>query len=255
MSEVNVTGLSSLVQSLLRLPRPTKRVVMLVADATMLPVTLWVSLVLKYDRLFAIERYGHLLAATVVIGLSAFSLLGLYRAVIRFMGPKAMAAVVMAVTLMVVTLGIYDRSFGVWELPLSALAMFWAAALLYVAGSRFLIRYMFFYGIHGRTAKRVAIYGAGEAGARLSSVLLGGPDFEPVAFIDDKRALQGNHINGIKVHSPKALPKLMQKHGIERVLLAMPSASKRRRREILTVLEPLGLHVQLLPDLSDIISG
>jgi len=101
----------------------------------------------------------------------------------------------------------------------------------------------------------VAIYGAGEAGAKLSSVLLGGPDFEPVAFIDDKRALHGNHINGIKVHSSKALPELVQRYGVERVLLAMPSASRRRKNEILTALEPMGVHVQSLPDLSDIICG
>jgi len=193
--------------------------------------------------------------ATVVIGLTVFSLFGLYRAVIRFMGQKAMGALVMAVTLTVVMLGVYDRAFGVWQLPYSALAMFLATALLYVAGSRLVVRYLFSYGINSPSAKRVAIYGAGEAGAKLSSVLLGGPDFEPVAFIDDKRALHGNHINGIKVHSSKALPELVQRYGVERVLLAMPSASRRRKNEILTALEPMGVHVQSLPDLSDIICG
>jgi len=240
---------------LLALPRPAKRFLMICADALMIPLALWSALVLKYDRLFAIERYGHLLAATVVIGLTVFSLFGLYRAVIRFMGQKAMGALVMAVTLTVVMLGVYDRAFGVWQLPYSALAMFWATALLYVASSRLVVRYLFSYGINGPSAKRVAIYGAGEAGAKLSSVLLGGPDFEPVAFIDDKRSLHGNHINGIKVFSPKALPELVQRYGIERVLLAMPSAPRRRKNEILTALEPFGVHVQSLPDLSDIICG
>jgi FlaA1/EpsC-like NDP-sugar epimerase len=255
VNEHGIAGLSTLAQSLLALPRRSKRIIMILADAVMLPVALWLALVLKFDRLFAIERYGHLLAATVAIGLTVFSLFGLYRAVIRFMGPKAMAAVVMAVTLSVVLLGIYDRSLGAWQLPSSALAMYWAAALLYVAGSRFIIRYMFFYGLKVRSAKRVAIYGAGEAGAKLSSVLLGGPDFQPVAFIDDKRTLVGNSINGLKVYAADALPALMKKHNLERVLLAIPSASKRRRREILNSLEPLGIHVQLLPDLYDIISG
>lgn len=244
-----------MVQSLIRLPRPAKRLIALGADGIMLPVALWTSLVLKYDRLFAIERYGHLFAAAVVIGLTLFSLFGLYRAVIRFMGPKAMGAVVIAVTLSVITLGVYDRLFGVWQLPISALAMYWAAALLYVAGSRFIVRYLCFYGIKRREAEKVAIYGAGEAGAKLSSILLGSSDIQPVAFIDDKRALQGNSINGLKVHGPQALPTLMRKHNIERILLAMPSASMYRRREILNSLEPLGIRVQLLPDLYDIISG
>src|SRR4029077_7096460 len=47
----------------------------------------------------------------------------------------------------------------------------------------------------------------------------------------------------------------VQHRRIDRVLLAMPSASRRRRREILTQLEPLGVHVQSLPNLSDLISG
>lgn len=255
VGELNERSFSAFAQSLLRLPRGSKRLIMIVSDAIMLPSTLWLALILKFDRLLAIERYGHLLAATVAIGLTFFTLFGLYRAVIRFMGPKAMAAVVMAVTASVVVLGIYDRAFGVWQLPLSALAMYWAAAMLYVAGSRFIVRYVFFYGIKDRAAKRVAIYGAGEAGAKLSSILLGGTDIQPVAFIDDKRALQGNSINGIKVHGPQMLPALMKKYDIERVLLAMPSASKYRRREILNSLEPLGIRVQLLPDLYDIISG
>src|SRR3977135_3807713 len=42
---------------------------------------------------------------------------------------------------------------------------------------------------------------------------------------------------------------------MDRILLALPSASRRRRREILTQLEPLGVHVQSLPNLSDLISG
>src|SRR6185295_14277554 len=122
-------------------------------------------------------------------------------------------------------------------------------------GSRFFIRYLFSRTRNGKPPARVAIYGSGDAGARLSSVLMGGPHFQPVAFIDDKRALQGSQINGLRVHDPRELPKLVRAQGIERLLLAMPSASRRRRREILTSLEPLGIHVQSLPDLSDIIAG
>jgi FlaA1/EpsC-like NDP-sugar epimerase len=101
----------------------------------------------------------------------------------------------------------------------------------------------------------VAIYGAGDAGARVSSVLRGGPDFEPVAFIDDKKSLQGSNINGIRVYGSDCLPELVRQRKIDRILLALPSASRRRRREILTRLEPLGVHVQSLPNLSDLISG
>jgi FlaA1/EpsC-like NDP-sugar epimerase len=86
-------------------------------------------------------------------------------------------------------------------------------------------------------------------------VLLGGPDYYPVAFVDDKTSLQGSNINGIRVYDPESLPDLVRQRRIDRILLAMPSASRRRRREVLAQLEPLGVHVQSLPNLSDLISG
>jgi FlaA1/EpsC-like NDP-sugar epimerase len=230
---------------------------MLAADAVAIPVALWASLVLKFDVLVpAPARDLRLFLVAVGSALLVFSILGLYHAVIRFMGPKAMLTVVAGVSLSAMILGAYDR-FGsaAATLPAAALAIYWALALLYVIGSRFFIRYLFSRTRNGKPPARVAIYGAGDAGARLSSVLMGGPHFAPVVVLDDKRSLQGIQINGLRVHDPRDLPMLIHRHGIERILLAMPSASRRRRREILTSLEPLGVHVQSLPDLSDIIAG
>ncbi|MEP7244889.1 MAG: nucleoside-diphosphate sugar epimerase/dehydratase, partial [Gammaproteobacteria bacterium] len=229
---------------------------MLVADAVAVPLALWAAMVLKFDR-FDPPFQPFITYLPVAIGstLIIFSVLGLYRAVIRFMGPKAMLIVVAGVTLSALVLLGFDRSSVGYGIPASAFAIFWALALLYVIGSRFFVRYLFSRSRNGKPPARVAIYGAGDAGARLSSVLIGSAHFEPVVFIDDKRASQGSQINGLKVSDPRDLPKLVRQHGIERVLLAMPSASRRRRREILTSLEPLGIHVQSLPDLSDIIAG
>src|SRR6202044_3912563 len=91
--------------------------------------------------------------------------------------------------------------------------------------------------------------------APVCSALLGGPDFEPVAFIDDKKSLHGSSINGIRVYGPESLREMVRKRRVDRILLALPSVSRRRRREILTALEPLGVHVQTLPNLADLISG
>jgi FlaA1/EpsC-like NDP-sugar epimerase len=156
----------------------------------------------------------------------------------------------------VLVLAAFDRFIASQQIPLSAFGIYWALALPWVGGSRFVARYLFVRRSGGKgTAARLAIYGAGDAGARVCSALLGGPDFEPVAFIDDKKSLQGSNINGIVVYGSESLPELVRRRRIDRILLAMPSASRRRRREILTSLEPLGLHVQSLPNLSDLISG
>jgi FlaA1/EpsC-like NDP-sugar epimerase len=248
---------NSAAAAILALPRETKRIIMATADAVAIPTALWAALALKFDRLDpALDRTFAYFLVAVASALFFFSVFGLYRAVIRFMGPKAMVTVIAGVSLSVFVLAAFDRFFASHQIPLSALGIYWALALPYVGGSRFVARYLFLRrsGVRG-TAARVAIYGAGNAGARVSSVLLGGPDFEPVAFIDDKKSLQGSSINGIAVYGPDSLQELVRRRRIDRILLAMPSASRRRRREILTALEPLGVHVQSLPNLSDLISG
>ena len=252
----HIRRVPAVAETLVGLSRSTKRAIMLIADAVAIPTALWAAMVLKFDRFDPpLQRYITYFLVAVSSTLLIFSVLGLYRAVIRFMGPKAMLTVVAGVSLSVLIIATYDRFDASAQLPLSALAIYWCLALLYVTGSRFFVRYLFSRTRNGEPPARVAIYGAGDAGARLSSVLMGGPHFQPVAFVDDKKALQGSQINGIRVSDTEDLPRLVRERGIERVLLAMPSASRRRRREILAALEPLGIHVQSLPDLSDIISG
>jgi FlaA1/EpsC-like NDP-sugar epimerase len=243
--------------AVLALPRKTKRLIMATADAVAIPTALWAALALKFDRLDpSLDRTFAYFLVAIVSALFFFSVFGLYRAIIRFMGPRAMLTVIAGVSLSVLVLAAFDRFIASQQIPLSAFGIYWALALPWVGGSRFVARYLFVRRSGGKgTAARLAIYGAGDAGARVCSALLGGPDFEPVAFIDDKKSLQGSNINGIVVYGSESLQELVRRRRIDRILLAMPSASRRRRREILTSLEPLGLHVQSLPNLSDLISG
>jgi FlaA1/EpsC-like NDP-sugar epimerase len=247
----------ALAEAVLALPRETKRLIMVVADAIAIPTALWAALALKFDTLDPqIQRTFAYFLVALGSALLVFSVFGLYRAVIRFMGPKAVVTVIAGVTFSVLALAIFDRMIASHQIPLSAFGIYWALALPYVGGSRFLAR-SFFLRASGprKRAARVAIYGAGDAGARLCSVLLGGPDFRPVIFVDDKKTLQGSVIHGIRVYDAEMLPDLARRHRIDRILLAMPTASRRRRREVIMQLEPLGVHVQSMPNLSDLIAG
>src|SRR5438045_1545018 len=210
----------SAAEALLALPRETKRLIMATADAVAIPTALWAALALKFDRLDpALDRTFAYFLVAVASALFFFSVFGLYRAVIRFVGPKAMITVTAGVSLSVLVLAGFDRFLASQQIPLSAFGIYGAFALLYVGGSRFVARALFLHTGNGKPVARVAIYGAGDAGARVSSVLLGGPDFEPVAFIDDKRSLQGSIINGIQVYGPDCLSELVRRRKIDRVLL------------------------------------
>jgi UDP-N-acetylglucosamine 4,6-dehydratase len=248
---------ASIAEAILALPRTTKRLVMVTADAVAIPTALWAALALKFDTLDpVIDRTFAYFLVALGSALFFFAVFGLYRAVIRFMGPKATVTVTAGVTFSVLVLAIFDRFIASHQIPLSAFGIYWALALPYVGGSRFIARYLFLRaGGTRRSAVRVAIYGAGNAGARICSILQGGPEFLPVAFIDDRKSLQGSNVSGIRVYGAENLGEMVRHKRIDRILLAIPSAPRRRRLEILTTLEPLGVHVQSLPNLSDLISG
>ena len=236
------------------LPRTSKRLLMMAADALLLPLALWTAMALRRGELFAPSHVGVLLC-TALFGVVMLSLMGLYRSVTRFIGVRVVGRIAFAVTLGTLVLAFLDSPSASWHIRYSSLTVFWAFAVLFIAGSRAVVQYLCLSALNAGGRKRIAIYGAGEAGARLSRFLIGGPDFDVVAFVDDRVALHHRQINGVTVYPPADLPSLVITRKIDRVLIAMPSAPHRRRREVLEDLEPLGVHVQSLPDLADIISG
>jgi FlaA1/EpsC-like NDP-sugar epimerase len=237
--------------------RATKKAIMLVSDFVAIPICLFLAISL---RLGSLDHFGAIgwwpYVAALAIAIPLFVKLGLYRAIVRYMGGKALVTVLLGVTLTSILMLALDASLQPRRIPYASLVIFWALATIYTAGSRALVRYLFFSrAAKGGLRERVIIYGAGDAGARLSALLKEAGDYLPVAFVDDKRALQHSHINGITVYPPAELQQLISSMDAKRILLAVPGASRRRRQEILTSIGGLGAHVQSLPDLMDLISG
>ena len=237
------------------LPGAVKRLIAVGADLIMMPLALWAALSLKVGTpAFSLADWPAYVAVTA-ISTPIFVRLGLYSAVIRFLGHKAVFAVAFAVLLSALFLGLLGQALHIRALSWSVVTIYSCLVLLYVAGSRVVVRYYLLTRHFQPTVARVAIYGAGEAGARLSTALLTTRAFDPLVFVDDKRSLQGRMVNGIKVHPPEDLPKLIKDRNIDRVLLALPSLTRRRRREILSDLEPLGVHVQTVPEFEQLVTG
>jgi FlaA1/EpsC-like NDP-sugar epimerase len=106
--------------------------------------------------------------------------------------------------------------------------------------------------------ERIAIIGAGDAGASLANDLLNTParGFRPVVFLDDDASKHGKLIHGVLVAGrAEQLPELKAGHGIKRVIIAMPSAKQKRVREIAMALAPKGYQVEIMPALEELTSG
>lgn len=241
----------------LNLPRHYKRVVMLGADILMVPLALWTAFALRLGTPNVdIKPFLALYGAALVIAIPAFIKLGLYRAVVRYMGPQAIIAVLKGVTLVTVSLMIITLMLRIPGVPRSVFAIFWLLAVFYVGGTCFFVRAYFHWLLQGVGDKGlVAIYGAGAAGMQVASVLNHDADYLPVAYLDDNRALQGTVINGLRVYSPAELDKLVKEGRVTDVLLALPSASHSVRRSIINRLEPFAVHVRTVPSMPELMSG
>jgi FlaA1/EpsC-like NDP-sugar epimerase len=239
---------------LLRLSRPAKRAIMVAGDLVTIPLALWSALTL---RLGSIDHGVHsgewLYLVAAFTSVPIFAKTGLYRAVLRFIAARAIVAVLAGVSVSVVISFVVDRLFFDSSIPSSAFVIYFLIAMLYVAGSRTIARHLF--ELVTSPKSRVIIYGAGESGVSLASALKKKRDFDPVAFVDDDVTHHGSLMAGLEVFPPAELAELVEQFGVGRILLALPSVPRSRRREIIARLEALDVHVQTMPELSDVVSG
>lgn len=101
----------------------------------------------------------------------------------------------------------------------------------------------------------VLIYGAGQTGQQLAAALLRDDRLRPVAFADDEPRLRGIIVSGLRVHGPEEIEALVARHGIGRIILAMPSASEAARTRLTRRLAATGCEVHALPSFADLVTG
>jgi FlaA1/EpsC-like NDP-sugar epimerase len=239
---------------LVGMPRPIKRAILVAADCCTIPFALWSALTLRlgnFDHSGYSSPWLYVIATLTSIPL--FVRFGLYRAVLRYIAGRASFAIFAGVATSVVLTFVADRLAVGQVVPNSAYIIYFLIAMLYVWGSRTLARQLLDW-VAGPKA-RVVIYGAGESGVNLALALRRNRDFQPIAFVDEDPRHRGNVVSGIEVFAPDSLRSLISRFGIGRVFLALPHLPRSQRSEIISRLLTLDVHVQTVPDLSDILAG
>ncbi|WP_338847401.1 nucleoside-diphosphate sugar epimerase/dehydratase [Massilia sp. W12] len=246
-------------QALSNLSRFRKQLLALLLDLFLLPAIFCFAIWLRYDGLHIglLRQYQSLIIAAPLLAAPVFIRLGLYRAVIRFIDHKIVSVIMLGVAISVVAMAAVAAFFHVHELSRGVLVIYAVSAIVYVLASRFLARFLILRGADpdAEDAIPVLIYGAGKAGTQLAGALLAGQTYRPLAFVDDRRELQGAQIAGLRVYAPQDLPVLVKRKQIKEILLAMPSLSRAQQRKILDALEPLRLKTRVMPPLSSLLSG
>jgi len=240
---------------LLYLPRYQKRIVSILTDAIFLPFSLWLALSLRFDIFYTNFEQSIVLVSmiTVLTSIFVFARLGLYRAVIRYMSNHAMVAIISGVSISTLVLATVSYILEV-PLPRSVPIIYWCLALVFIGGSRMVVRSIVHRDIM-KAKDKVVIYGAGKSGLQLSSILFHGKQLQPIAFVDNNISKQGSILNGIRVYSPDALSDVLGKYGAKTILLALGHAPRSKRSLIIKQLEQYPVNVQTIPQINDVVSG
>jgi FlaA1/EpsC-like NDP-sugar epimerase len=196
-----------------------------------------------------------LFAVAAIAAVGTFQLVGLYRLVVRYVVPRAGLNILAGILVSTFAVAVADALLPGPRIAGSILVAYAVFAVTAVAGSRWFAALLLNAPAAGKELHPVLVYGAGDAGLGLADAMLSSREFSLAGFIDDDTALQGMVMKGVRVHPPSKVAELVRRHGVQRILLAMPSASRRRRREILAQLAPLGLHVQTVPEVAELVSG
>ena len=189
--------------------------------------------------------------------LPVFLMFSLYRYSIRYLGNNAIWQMLLAVSLATLLWSLAIALLQIEAVPRSVYIIYWLLALVGIVGLRYLGRWLASSDDDetlSHRQKRTLIYGAGSAG-RLALQALVNSEYKVIAFVDDDARRQGRIIDSYTVYRADGLQQLVSKLKIDSVLLAIPSISGNRRREIISSIEALSLEIRSLPSLGDLASG
>lgn len=256
---------------LVGLPRRKKRLIQVTTDVVVVWAALWLAFIVRLgidDMVNPLFVHLWLFIAAPVVAIPLFIRFGMYRAVMRYFGNDALIAIIKAVSLSSLILGVvvYWYSNHQNVVPRSIIFNYWWLSLIMVGGLRLAMRQYFLgdwfsasqhvpFTSRDDGLPRVAIYGAGAAGNQLVAALRMGRVMRPVAFIDDDASIADRVISGLQVYKPKHIQRMIDATGAQEILLAIPSSNRGRRREILGFLEGFPLHVRSVPGFMDLASG
>ena len=244
----------------LGLSRPVKRGVAMVLDACLCVLSVWLAFYLRLGEYVPLS--GALIwpvLASVLLALPLFILSGLYRTIFRYSGLSASMAIGRAALLYAIPFAGIFTFYGVQDVPRTIGLIQPLLLFVFVGASRAAAR-IWLGGLHHRhlrksTLRQALIYGAGSAGQQLAAALVNSPEISVIGFVDDDEQLRGHVLNGLAIHRPADLAEILAEFLVTDILLALPSASRRRRNEILASLKNHKIAVRTLPGLSDLVTG
>ena len=241
-----------------RLNRIHKRFVFLLVDVILAPLALMVTVMLVYASMFPYYDFVDLWLVFLTIPLIAALLsaaLGIPN--IKLKAFESLA--ILRTSLFAALLGaaLFSLCYVTGQaFPIIGVSVFGLIFFLVSVGVRIAMLNLYLWVLRwGHRRWRVLIYGAGTTGIQLAAALKSHESVMVVAFLDDNKALQSMTVAGLRVLAPDRIEQIVKEREIDRVLLAMPSASTPKKAQIARRLQSLGLDVLTLPSFAQLVGA
>lgn len=243
---------------LMRMTRAHKTLLILALDVILAPISLYCAFELVGLSSVVVDlnaiATAFLFGSVALFAMGAALLLGLHRVRLNSYD-MACAGLSSLAALTVAVLGAVTVHLAGIDIPIRAWIAAAACNSLLSIGARALVRQMLLAVYRkGDNRLRIVIYGAGQTGQQLAAALKTDRSVEIIGFVDDNPTLQSQTISGLKVHSPIKVKALCDKRQVDRVILAMPSVSLPRQRQISRRLNEMGCETRLLPSFADMMN-
>ena len=234
-----------------------RRLLLLAADALLIPLAVWLSFWLRLAHPFNANFLQSLwmLPAALLIGLPLYAFTGQYKGLTRYVGSLALYRLAGRNGLLVLLLALVGVMLRLPLPPRSSWLLLWLLLTGLTGVVRFALRDLLL-SLQNKPRHsliRVAVYGAGAAGVQLAAALRQAGSHNVELFLDDEPTLWRRDINGIPIQPPQILRERLG--DVDQVLLAIPSLSRSQRRRIVDDLQSLGIPVLQVPSVEEITSG
>ena len=248
--------------STLNISRKQKTALMIVTDIILVPLSLWITFSLRLGVWFwPTTNQTWLFITAPLLALPIFIKLGLYRAVVRYIGQKGTLAIIYASGIFVL-LWLLNAVFffnillgSGYGIPRSAPIIFWIILTLTIVGSRQAARWLLLKTTKTSPKKNVLIYGANRLGSELALSLSHDKDLRLLGIIDDDPVLKGFYIKDLVVLGDRTeIEKIRATTSPLEVLLTLPKMHSERRNELLKYLQDKRVTVKTIPSLCELTS-
>ena len=248
-----------------RVKKYTKQTALVIADIAFVYLAIFIALLSRFEGIIPVQYREMAVIHGIffsVIFIILFFVFGLYSSLWEYAGSKEIFKI--GAACITGTLIVTFIEFMLPErLPLAVSVITCLALILFVGGMRMSYRVIrriskkrqSIFPNRNSSEKRVMVIGAGDAASIIIREMLHNPESNsiPVVAIDDDRKKHGKRISGIRIEGGcNKIPDLVKKYEVREIVFAIPTASRKKRKEILKICTRTGCSLKTMPSISNL---